>query len=948
MAPNETINNTDDIDFLNTDGIELPGADDTDSPDFDGFLSKPPYLYGWTKNANGVKVPVFPYVISILGHLNLQELGVSSEYVTQARELLKKTLNRYLKQVIKQWEAKSPYGGEDDKFPLIILMNIADKFGGLVTEVVKDLQEQYKFVRLIAVLPMPKDKFIQQLEKEEGIVESAEEFEKRYNEFNNENDVKKHIWELSEREMPHIEGQEKSIKWRIYNEFVAQHSHLMIVFWQGQDEKEYEEEGKKDDSEELEDSLDWVVRYKLEGYPGLSRHGQTDLITHPAIGPVLHIKTNQKTLTESKEYLPAYFYSDRATITKEENGKRDLIINDSRFWDLEKIRHTWLDKIYAYSDIGHRSEIKINCQILKDLNCACQDKRAREFTKGHKVQKIQEKNKPLRSTFRDFVIQKYKESHKELKEEIPEIDEPTGQYIAHYSILKQLGEFYREKTYRLINVFCGTFLILFFFTTLLLYLNNISIMSFGKNALGLSYYCVTGMYHTEQLADEGHLGEKSEALLKLFLPQTTPDAKLNESIHAEFTNVTRIIVIFFFSSLAVLGCIVSIFCCCISLMRNKWHYKYHQIRTLVDCLEVQIFWKIAGLDYNVSANFRSHQMPALDWLLMVLNGLNVTIPNSEKIESMEQLKERFRVLDTIWIEDYIRQFDVIFKTNFWSFVYDRLILFSKAAFWGVSAATLFLFAFFIADIGAGCGFWKSIFIALQSTIVTGLLLGLYFFISSIRDRVDENAKLKKYEDKYDKFSGFIGNIYRAIKPKPITKNYFRVPILLTISQAFIIIIACSGVFFEFWRIKSIYEAAQSPAVQNLHSSMMAFRLLLHLVLSIMAIGWLYTHMGLFAKSRRRIEQLYYPFEIVDYSIDMMLVDKKAVENIHSSIRRVLFFWLSPEQSRQVSTDSDEGSDKEKVQLCQQIILELGQEILAKRVDWLLAYSDRDLQSPKSS
>ena len=113
----------------------------------------------------------------------------------------------------------------------------------------------------------------------------------------------------------------------------------------------------------------------------------------------------------------------------------------------------------------------------------------------------------------------------------------------------------------------------------------------------------------------------------------------------------------------------------------------------------------------------------------------------------------------------------------------------------------------------------------------------------------------------------------------------------------------------------------------------------------MAICWLFNRMCLFTKDRRRIEQLYYPFTMADYSIDMMMGDDKAVENINDGRKNQVTSWfdLTPALSSQLSTNPD---DEDKVEHCQRVLLELGQEVLAKRADWLLAVSDRNLQSPK--
>lgn len=100
-----------------------------------------------------------------------------------------------------------------------------------------------------------------------------------------------------------------------------------------------------------------------------------------------------------------------------------------------------------------------------------------------------------------------------------------------------------------------------------------------------------------------------------------------------------------------------------------------------------------------------------------------------------------------------------------------------------------------------------------------------------------------------------------------------------------------------------------------------------------------------AVTRRRIEQLYYPFTMADYSIDTLLEDEKAVENINFDMWSKVSSWfnINSDQSSQISKDAD---DEDKVKLCQQVLLELGQEVLAKRADWLITVTDRLLQSPK--
>lgn len=913
----------------------------TQTSDFDGFLNEPPYCYGWTTNAKGVKVPVFPYVISILGHLNLKELGVDDDSEKQhAKQLMKKTLATYLEQVLKKWQEKHFWQKKID-VPLIILINIADDIGELVTDVVEQLQDRYPFVRLIAVLPLPKNEFIKQLKDEGESVENVKAFENRYNDFkNNDNDkYKRYIWELSEYEMPHIAHQTTLKKWRMFNEFVAQHSHLMIVFWQGE----------KDNWKDQDDSLTWAVRYKLEGYPGLSRSEQSDmithpstLITHPTTGPVLHIQTDSETLQKTSSFLPVYLYYDRAIITEEVDQKRRLMISHPKFWDIEQLRKTWLGK--KFSNIANYPEIDKNITILKELNYACQDKR------------VPLTNQSLRSFIEEFVIDKYKNSGKPIeKEQIPETDKPTGQLIAHYCLLSKLSAFYQKKTYRLIDLFCSVFLILLVLNAALLFLNDICVMGFGANIVHLSQYYATQWIPNQNLPVGEYYWEQLLVAIKQFVPQAMPDPAMDALIADNALNISRIIASFllvvFLASLSIL----MIFYCCISSYFNSWHYKYHQFKTLSDCLRVQVFWRIASMDNRVSSNFRSHQIPAVDWILVALNGLNISIPNSRKIESTQTLKERIRLIDTIWIEDRIQHFDKTFRMSDTQFRLNGLFALSKTVACIIASTIPFLAVFFILDIGfhfkilgktlefKGLSFQDSVIWGAIATAIVWSLIIAWFFFKFIQRKISK--RIKWTQNCYTGFNGFLGNIYRRIKQKKKSKRYFLFSSAEKFFHAIIIFIACFGVIIEIKRLNLIYAAAQCPSVKHLYNYNMAFHLIIQIVLAIMAIWWLYNRMRLFTITRRRIEQLYYPFTMADYSIDTLLEDEKAVENINSDMWNKVSSWfgIDSNQSNQISKDAD---DEDKVKLCQQVLLELGQEVLAKRADWLIAVTDRILQSPK--
>lgn len=889
--------------------------------DNDGFIDEPPYCFGWMTNAKGIKVPVFPYVISILGHLDLKELGIPDDNINNSTKLLENTLAVYLEQIIKRWEKRYFWQKKID-IPLIILINFADKIGELITDVVEKLQEKYPFVRLIAVLPMPKNELINQLKAEGETDENINAFINRYDDFNkNENGKnQKYIWELSEREIPLEARQTKLERWRMFNEFVAQHSHIMIAFWQGD----------QDTGSGLDDSLTWAIRYKLEGYPGLSRNEQTDWLTYPATGPVLHIQTDSETLQTSKEFLPVRYYPERTNITEEVDGKRKLIIANYEFWDLEKRRHSWLGR--RFSDIWDRPEINNNFEILKKLNYACQDKNASQDSKPLN-------NPPLSSIIEKDIIGKRPKNKKTIDiADFPEVDQPTGQFLAHYSIVKQLSEYYKRKTYGLASLFCLFFLMLFWFSIALFFLSNVCSMKNDVNIYRLSHYYVSHWIPNQDLPINAYYWEQLFVPVKQFIPQTSQDPKLDDLINNNTQGVSNIVGLSLLCSVLIIVFLISVSACYISSSWNSWHYKYHQLKTLEDCLNVQVYWKVAGLDSRICTNFYYNQTHAIDWLLMALNGINATIPNSRLIESTSKLKERLRIVDDIWIEKNIHGFNNIIRTKLFKFIWSHLkltnfsnrksekftvreglaffavmlpilstilVLFTQPPMWATISCVLILFALFYPFL-----------YVLWHTIIRKWL----------------EKRLQWAEDASNK-SGFLRYIYQhKIKQKDESKRYFQTPSPRKLFSLYLIIlIVCVSVFFD------IYADSQNPVFKNaLFNPWVAIGSIIQISLSNMAIWYLFCRMGLFAKSRARIEKLYYPFNRAHYLVSTFLTDENAVETINANNN-------SPKSK---NANENKPSDEQRVKLCQQVILKLGEAVLAKRAGWLLAYTDRNMQSPK--
>ena len=107
---------------MSTSAADVNNTDSAQTSDFDSFINEPPYNFCWRTNNKGVKAPVFPYVISILGPKNLK----TSE---------ENTLRAYLEALIKDWRWKK-------EAPIIILADKSGRTGEIVLETIDFFKNQ--------------------------------------------------------------------------------------------------------------------------------------------------------------------------------------------------------------------------------------------------------------------------------------------------------------------------------------------------------------------------------------------------------------------------------------------------------------------------------------------------------------------------------------------------------------------------------------------------------------------------------------------------------------------------------------------------------------------------------------------------------------------------------------------------------------------------------------
>lgn len=107
---------------MSTDDSNINDSINTQTSDFDGFINEPPYNFCWAVNNNGAKVPIFPYVISVVEPKSINAIE-------------EKTLRSYLEALIKNWKWKK-------EIPIIVIADKSGRTGEIVLETINFFKNQ--------------------------------------------------------------------------------------------------------------------------------------------------------------------------------------------------------------------------------------------------------------------------------------------------------------------------------------------------------------------------------------------------------------------------------------------------------------------------------------------------------------------------------------------------------------------------------------------------------------------------------------------------------------------------------------------------------------------------------------------------------------------------------------------------------------------------------------
>lgn len=778
----------------------------------DSNLFDDSYRFSLLESANGEQVPVFPYTISILGHLNLNLQDGDERSAARIRE----TLRKYLLQVIRHWERKA-----GKEFPLILMLNLLGDSGKIMTELAFELQETHPCLRLMALLPMARefmtpedqrqlDSFYPYFDPKKP--ENAHRYLRELQLDDLAADVREAVQHLPEVER--VRSLRVS-QWRRFNEMCAIHSHLMIVLWRG-----------TDDPYEGDDSLKWIVRLKLDGFSGNTLHSESDLLTYPAIGPVLHILTDTESLenpNEKEKFLPTFYYWDGVEITEEKNDQR-VLKSHKEFPDLSTFK--WLAFL---ANITLHSDIHQNIRTLGIMNRALlqhapsHTESVREFTARYIKEQYDYSDARvlIPGTQEDF---------------IPDADKPTKQLIHHFRTVDEIAMYFRKITNQVSFLYSISFLIIFWSGSFFTFLSTILFRSHGL----ASYQ------------------------LFPFIPKSNPEGFHNlyafcwsHFFSPEWFCLTGLWISFLFM-LGGLSCVA--YCYVRSLADS--HHQYHRFRALAESLRIQIYWRIGGLDTSVPGNFRSHQIETLDWLRIALNSLDVTVLPSHHIADKSLL---IRMVDKIWIE------------------VDKKFVFKATG----------------TDIP---------FYAIPK-LITRLKYSFLKFHESTIARFLRNAA--------------IGVFILLLCSSPIILNYNTNTLI----------------------VDSKTDTNIADFMHTFHYRLMLVKLIYELIAGAVIVYWARQRMNITAKKLRMREQLRTPYMLADYLLDTIWNDH------HERIEREKRQNAAARSSVPSATEKELAMqslvlNESELRKCQVVLHQLGQEVLAKYADWLLAATERDLKLPR--
>ena len=583
--------------------------------------------------------PVFPYVISVVGH---RDFATPSKKVESLMESI-------LCSFSKKWEDVS--GGDA---PLVVLTGLADGADQMTAEVVDKLKKERPNIKQGSILPFDSSLY-------RNTIKNQSRFDQLFQKSDFSH-VIPFVPEVEEnRELlkyqDNAEGERlRRLQYVELTNFLALYSHAMIAVWDGVD---------------LPDDVgiggtSYAVRLKLEGTQEKLRDERFDPLTFPYVGSVIQIKvkrsakgaepapgTNNATKigaysnsaggNSTEDVAPPVFVwtkapvyvsskkTARSSATEAASFKRcelelnhvsNEIGNSTKDNALGKIddsfRFVDLQKIAKLSEIDNIDEIAEDAAFSSVLS-AMGGTNADIGSFSAKIPRFEERIQTSQdylglklSAIGNSKEEKKKKEENDIAKRVLE-DKGVRILLRYFAFLDVVSDYLQtRRTYRVIAKYIAVFLLLMITSGVIGVFWSIRQNQWGKD-----------------------IGSAFNFLWR-------------EGSASPFDVMHCLSVAFwlFFAALVVLYC---------RAKGNKYHHRYHRCRALAEALRIQIFWRIAGVSDVVSTFYRSYQNNDLEWLRSALNCFSLIFPLFP--QNTIDVSKRVEFIQKHWIEDQYKYFE---------------------------------------------------------------------------------------------------------------------------------------------------------------------------------------------------------------------------------------------------------------------------------------------------
>lgn len=247
-------------------------------------------------------------------------------------------------------------------------------------------------------------------------------------------------------------------------------------------------------------------------------------------------------------------------------------------------------------------------------------------------------------------------------------DASTKQIYDYSLFFQHLSNDCKKKTKKYINRFCMAFLFIFMCNAFIVYINNICISGLGVNVVQLTRYSFVGNeqnFFFDNVITKVGIRTKISYETPIIPKIESLNESYIDLYLFKISKTYLICIAFLIVAIASLPPIIVIIRCIYVYLIYSWPDKYHKLQTLSDFLKIQAFWRYVGITKLINEdNLLSKQAHDCGWLLITLNGIYSTVPFDTN--NKNDYSENIEYLNNNWIKNSIEHYSHEIKKTEWS------------------------------------------------------------------------------------------------------------------------------------------------------------------------------------------------------------------------------------------------------------------------------------------